>query len=211
VLERGDPRSVVAVDPSAGFVEHAAQAIADRRARFEVGTGDGLPCADQSVDAVISALAYNFMPDRAAALTEFRRVARPDATIAFYVWDYPGGGVGFIDTFWKAAIDLDPAAAPLDESTRFPFCTRDELRREASAAGYRDVSVEPMEVATPFADFAAFRHPFTLGAGPAPGYLASLPDGSQQALWQRLNDQLGDTRTDLTARAWAVKARPGST
>jgi hypothetical protein len=44
------------------------------------------------------------MLDRPAALREFRRVARPDAVIAFYVWDYPGGGVGFIDSFWKEAV-----------------------------------------------------------------------------------------------------------
>jgi SAM-dependent methyltransferase len=209
VLERCAPRSVLGVDPSDGFVGHARDTFSDARARFEVGTGDALPGHDRSADVVASALAYNFMPDRQAALDEFRRVARPDATIAFYVWDYPGGGVGFIDAFWKAAIELDPAAATHDESTRFPFCVVDELHREVSAAGYQHVSVEAIEVSTPFDDFAAFWHPFTLGAGPAPGYLASLPADSQRALRLRLNDQLGNTQIDLVARAWAVMARPG--
>ena len=33
-----------------------------------------------------------------------RRVARPGATIGFYVWDYPGGGVEFLRAFWNAAV-----------------------------------------------------------------------------------------------------------
>lgn len=198
---------MLGVDPSDGFVRHAAEAITDRRARFEVGTGDGLPCGDRSIDVVTSGLAYNFIPDRAAALEEFERVARPDATISFYVLGYPNGGVGLIDALWKAAIELDPAAAALDESTRFPFCTPDALAEQVTAIGDSGVIVEAIEVPTPFVDFVAFRHPFTLGAGSAPGYLGSQPGEAQQASRQRFNDQFGDTQIDLTQRARAVKGR----
>lgn len=207
VLERCEPGSVLGVDPSDTFVRHASEHVDDQRARFEVGTGDGLPCDDRSVDGVVSGLAYNFMPDRAAALQEFKRIARPDAELALYVWDYPGGGLEFIDVFWKAAAALDPAAAALDEATRFPFCTAERLGDEVALAGYLDVEVEAVTVPTTFADFDAFWHPFTLGAGPAPGYLASLPAEAQHVLRQRLNDQLGDGAVALTARAWAVKGR----
>ena len=66
-------------------------------------------------------------------------MARPDAVIAFYVWDYPGGGFGFIDSFWKAAIVQDPEAVSLDESTRLPFCKADQLQDEVASAGYLEV------------------------------------------------------------------------
>lgn len=208
VLERCAPRSLVGVDPSAGFVEHARSAVDDARADFRVGSAEQLPLDDRLIDVAVSALAYNFVPDRAAALAELRRVVRPGGTISLYVWDYPGGGVGFIDVFWKVAAALDPAARGLDEADRFPFCTAAGLLAELGAAGLDGASVEAIEIPTPFDDFASFWHPFTLGAGPAPGYLASLDEDGRIALRDRLRDQLGDGPIDLTARAWALRARP---
>ncbi len=65
------------------------------------------------MDVVSSALVLNFIPDKAAALTEMQRVLRPGGLLSFYVWDYPGGGIGFIDEFWKSATAIDPKAAEL--------------------------------------------------------------------------------------------------
>ena len=123
----------------------------------------------------------------------------------------PGRGIAFIDAFWKAASALDPTAATLDEAIRFPFCTQACLAAEVAAAGCLDVEVVPIEVNTPFADFAAFWRPFTLGAGPAPGYLDTLGPDERLALEQRLRDDLGDGVRDLMARVWAVRCRPGIT
>jgi SAM-dependent methyltransferase len=207
ILVRCAPRSVLGIDPSAGFVEHARASLGDAKARFEVAAAEALPCTERSVDVVTSALAYNFVPDRPRALAEMRRVARPDGTLSFYVWDYPGRGMGFIGAFWKAAVALDPSATALAEDSRFSFCTRDALLGEAAAAGFVDPVVESIEVPTRFASFDAFWHPFTLGAGPAPGYCTSLTKDARLALKQKLMDDLGgdDGPIELPARAWAVK------
>jgi len=209
IVEQCAPRSVLGIDPSDGFVKHARELVADDRARFEVASAEALPCNDRSMDVVTSALAYNFVPDRGTALTEMARVAKPGSTISFYVWDYPGGGMGFIDAFWKAAVALDPAAETLVEGTRFPFCNRETLRDEVAAAGLADVTVESLEVPTRFADFEAFWQPFTLGAGPAPGYCTSLDEKARKALHQQLAGDLGGGPIELPARAWAVKATAG--
>lgn len=198
------PLAVTGVDPSADFVAAAAATVT--AARFEVGTADALPLGPDSVDVVASALAYNFVPDRPAALAEFRRVCRPGGTLAFYVWDYPGGGVGFIDEFWRHASVLDPAAGALDEAARFPFCTDTGLAGDVIAAGFVDVTVRPIEIATPFVDFDAFWYPFTLGAGPAPGYLAGLEPEACERLRGALAVTLHGRTERLTARAWAVTA-----
>ena len=118
IVERRAPRSLLGVDPSPSFVEHARTSVVHPAASFSAGDAAKLPLPDHSVDVVTSALAYNFFPDRLGALTEMQRVARPGATIPFYVWDYPGGGLGFVDAFWKAAAAVDPAAAELDERMR---------------------------------------------------------------------------------------------
>lgn len=208
VLSEARPRSILATDRSADFVAHAQARIDDDRARFETAEATRLPCPDGSADIVTSALVFNFIPDRPAALAEMRRVLRPGGMIAFYVWDYPGGGIGFIDTFWKAAADLDPAAAELDEGARFPFCTPGGLARICRDAGLPDPEVDAIEVAARFEDFEAFWHPFTLGAGPAPGYVQSLPDEGRLRLRDHLAARLGtDGPLSFPARAWAVTAR----
>lgn len=207
VLRSCAPNSVLATDMSADFVAHARAAIDDQRARFEVADAQTLPVGDRSVDVVVSALAVNFFPDKIAALIEMQRVLRDGGTLSFYVWDYPGGGVGFIDAFWKAAAALDPGARELDESLRFPFCTRDGLAELCRDAGLKQAEVAPLEIITGFEDFAAFWHPFTLGAGPAPGYCMSLPEDRRVALKARLAENLGvDGPINLTARAWAMTA-----
>ncbi|WP_204113495.1 class I SAM-dependent methyltransferase [Shimia biformata] len=207
ILARTNPASVVGIEPSPGFVAHARALTPDDRARFCEGGAEALPLPDASCDVAASALVLNFVPDRVKALGEMRRVLRPGRLLGFYVWDYPGGGMGFIDAFWKAAAALDPAAAELDEAVRFPFCTRDGIAALCREAGIK-AEVTALEVETVFDSFEDFFSPFTLGAGPAPGYLASLPLDGQAALRQALAAQLdrgGAVR--LTARAWAARAR----
>lgn len=211
ILASAAPRSVLATDLSEGFVGHAKSINQDPRARFEVADAMQLPCAGASKDVVASALVLNFVPDRQKALAEMCRVLRPGGLLAFYVWDYPGGGMGFIDHFWKAAAEIDPAAVALDESPRFPFCEPDGLLQLCRDAGISQARVEVLEIETRFPDFASFWHPFTLGVGPAPGYAMSLSDSHRTRLKAHLASRLGsDGPISLPARAWAVKARLSS-
>lgn len=207
VLGECEPRSILSIDPSRDFVAYARSAIDDKRARFEVADALHLPAEDASIDVAASALVLNFIPDRPAALAEMQRVLKPDGVLSFYVWDYPGGGMGFIRAFWKAAAEIDPGAGALAEDKRFPFCTQDGLAALCQEAGLQSTVVEPIELETVFPDFAAFWQPFTLGAGPAPGYCISLAEDHRAALKARLADTLGrDGPIRLVARAWAVKA-----
>ncbi|MBB6469311.1 SAM-dependent methyltransferase [Aminobacter lissarensis] len=211
VLSAAAPRSIVSIDPSVDFVAHVRKAIGDGRARFEVADALKLPAEPASIDVVTSGLVLNFVPDRPAALAEMQRVLKPGGLLSFYVWDYPGGGIGFIRQFWQAAITIDPAAAELGEGRRFPFCTREGLLALCQDAGLRDIAIAPMEIETRFADFEAFWQPFTLGAGPAPGYCMSLNEYQRAKLKARLAERLGSTGPiELVARAWMVKAKtPG--
>jgi ubiquinone/menaquinone biosynthesis C-methylase UbiE len=203
------PRSLVAIDPSEGFIAKARSNVADGCAEFRVGDAQSLALEAASRDMVVSALVLNFIPDKRKALAEMKRVARPEAIIGFYVWDYPGGGIEFMRAFWNAATALDPKALDLTEGTRFPFCTGDQLTAMAEEAGLASVECRKIEVATVFADFEDYWHPFTLGAGPAPGYCTSLDPEAQQRLRVRLQDTLprqADGSIHLKARAWAIKA-----
>ena len=130
----------------------------------------------------------NFVPDKLKALREMKRVTRAGGSIAVYVWDYPGHGVEFIRAFWDAAAALDPVALELAEDKRFPFCTPDGLEELMSRAGLARVDCKPVEMTTVFTDFENYWGPFTLGAGPAPGYCASLDPEARQRLKEELHN-----------------------
>jgi SAM-dependent methyltransferase len=210
ILAGAAPRSLMAIDPSEGFLASARENVPDPRASFAPGDARDLPVEAASRDVAVSGLVLNFVPDRARALAEMRRVLRPGGTVAFYVWDYPGGGIEFMRAFWSAAVELDPAAEELAEGRRFPFCTPEALTALAEAAGLAAVDCVAIEEATPFRDFDDYWRPFTLGAGPAPGYCASLGPEARERLRAQLERSLprrADGSILLAARAWAVRGR----
>jgi trans-aconitate methyltransferase len=202
VLTMADPREVRAVDPSAGFLRHAAERVTDPRAHFDVGSATDLPAGP--FDAIVSGLVLNFVPDPAAALTAMCAAA-PGGLIAAYVWDY-AEGMELLRVFWDAAVALDPGAAELDEGRRFPLCTPDALDVLWQNAGLTDVTLRAIRVPTVFADFDDYWSPFLGGQGPAPTYVGGLSDDARAALRTHLRDRLGDVGTiRLSARAWAVR------
>jgi SAM-dependent methyltransferase len=210
ILDRGRPASLIAIDASEGFLAKARHSVPDPRAAFRMGDAQDLDLPPASRDVVVSGLMLNFLPERDRALAGMRRTARPGGTVALYVWDYPGGGMAMMRAFWTAAAALDPAAAALTEDRRFPFCTPEGLAELAARAGLTGIETTAIEVPTVFRDFEDYWHPFTLGAGPAPGYCTSLDPLARQRLRDRLHDTLpraADGTIPLTARAWALKAR----
>ena len=209
ILDRCRPNSLISIDPSEGFLSKARTNVPDRRADFQVGDARALTLEDRSRDIAVSALVLNFVPDRQKALAEMKRVVRPGGTVAFYVWDYPGGGVEFMRAFWNAATALDPDARDLTEDKRFPYCTPEGLADLATKAGLNSVDHTAVEVPTVFKDFDDYWRPFTLGAGPAPGYCASLSPDARERLKEKLHESLPraeDGSIPLNTRAWAIRA-----
>jgi len=208
IMAQGKAASLIAIDPSDGFVAKARQNVEDPGADFRVGDAQALNVETDSRDIAASALAVNFIPDKVKALGEMKRAVRPGGTVAFYVWDYPGGGVEFMRAFWNAATSLDPNAKDLTEDRRFPFCTPEGLADLATAAGLGTAECTALEAPTVFRDFDDYWTPFLSGIAPAPGYCASLDDGSRERLKERLKQTLPtgpDGEILLAARAWAVR------
>jgi SAM-dependent methyltransferase len=208
LLTRAAPKSIMITDLSSDFLDHTRQLISGSRVTFEIADAQKLPFENACFDVAVSGHTLNFVPDKHLAISEMRRVVRPGGTIAFFVWDYPGGGMGFIDSFWKAAASLDPAASALDEARRFSFCKPEELIDLCTSAGLTGIETSAIETQTEFPDYETFWRPFTLGAGPAPGYCSSLSEDGLLALKDALGELVGiDGPITLPARAWAVKVR----
>lgn len=209
ILARCSPESLLAIDPSEGFIATAKANVADDRAAFQVGDAQALTVASASRDIIVSGLVLNFVPDRARALAEMRRVGRAGATVAFYVWDYSGGGVEFVHAFWQAATALDCNAADLTEDRRFPFCSADGLQLLMEPSGLQSIESVALDMPMVFKDFADYWDPFTLGAGPAPGYCMSLQADARHRLREQLRANLcyrRDGSIAFNARVWAVRS-----
>ncbi|MET7394799.1 class I SAM-dependent methyltransferase [Dactylosporangium sp. NPDC005572] len=196
------PALLTGVDRSPGFVRAARAAVP--HASFTVADARDLPFPAGCFDTAVSGLALNFVPGPAARpVGELARVTAPGGTVAAYVWDY-AGGMEMMRRFWRAAIEVDPAAADLDEGPRFPLCHPDALRAAWDSAGLRAVSVAPIEIETTFTGFADYWTPFLGGQGAAPGYLTSLPPEQRSAIRDRVRAGLPDGPFALPARAWSV-------
>jgi len=207
ILQRCAPAALTGVEPSEGFRGSAQRALGER-ATFVAGTAGALPLPERSADVVVSALVLNFVPDVPAALAEMMRVLRPGGRLGGYVWDY-AQRMEPIRCFWDAAVELDPAAAPLHEGTRFPLCRPQALQAALDAAGLQDAAVAPIEVPAVFVSFDDYWAPFLGGQGPAPGYAMALPETARTRLRERLRERLpvaADGSLSLVARAWAFGA-----
>lgn len=207
IVVRCSPSSVTGVQPSEGFLKTANENLAGRVALHQ-GTATAIPLGDASVDVVVSGLVLNFVTDARAALLEMARVTDKSGTIAAYVWDY-AGKMELMRFFWDAAVELDPAAAKLDEGVRFPLCRPEGLKTLFAGAGLAEVEVKPIDIPTPFENFDDYWQPFLGGQGPAPAYAMSLDETARVRLRDRIRGRLpiaANGSISLTARAWAARA-----
>ena len=207
ILSQAAPASVVGVDPSAQFVEHARARVVDARVSFTTGDMQSLPSESAVFDAVVSGLVLNFVPDSARGLAEMRRVARPGGVVGVYVWDY-AAKMELMRYFWDVAGELDPAALEADEGRRFSVCRPEALRAGFERAGLTDLEHRPIDVPTVFRDFDDYWTPFLSGQAPAPGYCMSLSEERRARLRETLRSRLpfaSDGTIRLIARAWAIK------
>ena len=210
ILDHCSPASVTGVEPSEGFLKTANENLAGR-AKLHQGSATAIPLGDASVDAVVSGLVLNFVPDPRTALLEMARVTGEGGTIAAYVWDY-AGKMELMRYFWDAAVELDPGAEHLDEGPRFPLCRPEQLEKLFADAGLKDVRLTPIDVPTRFTSFDDYWQPFLGGQGPAPAYAMSLEETARAGLRDRLRERLptaADGSISLIARAWATRASAG--
>jgi SAM-dependent methyltransferase len=209
VLEDADPKSVIGVEPSVGFLRVARASIKDSRADLRVGDAQSLPIANHTVDVAISGLVLNFVPDKPRALAEMCRIVKPGGVVAAYVWDY-AGEMQLMRYFWDAVGDLFPEGAERDEGKQFPLCKPEPLAELFGSAGLREIETCALDAPTVFADFEDYWSPFLRGQGPAGVYCVSLSEQDRERLRTRLENALpvnSDGTISLIARAWAVQGR----
>ncbi|HET6168365.1 MAG TPA: methyltransferase domain-containing protein [Marmoricola sp.] len=176
-LERGADL-VVATDRSPGMLRNNA---GDRSA--VVGDAYALPFAGGAFDLVVAAFLINHLDEPGRGLAEFRRVAPAVATSSFHAsWDHPAKTV--VDEVMADAGFEPPDWHTQIQSTNEQVSDPDELARAAERAGYTEVDVTRVDVATGVDDSAAMVD-WRWGMAHLAPYVATLDDATRARLRAR--------------------------
>ncbi len=204
LVARLGPELVVAVDPSEPFVAAARERHPDVDVR-QAGAEE-LPFADDEFDVTVAQLVVHFMSDPVAGLREMARVTRPGGVVAACVWDHAGER-GPLSLYWTAVRQLDPDA---DDESRLAGAREGDLAELFGQAGLDDLVDTDLAVQVDHASFDAWWEPFTLGVGPAGGYVTRLDPVRRDRLKELCRQLAPDAPFTLDAHAWATRGRAGT-
>ena len=209
IQRRCAPSSLAGVDPSAAQIAHAQKRIPN--ADLRVADALALPFADQSFDAVVTALVLHFLPDRDKAFAEMKRAAKSGAVIAGYVWNRDAANTyspyapmtqGF------KTLGIEPTLSP-----KVPEQTPEGAKATLEKAGFTDVSVTLIDATCGYANFDEYWQVQTLTFHPIGKGVAKLSDAERARLRDIMRDILTpqpDGSIRYSARAAAYQARKGA-
>ena len=185
VRERCAPAAVVAVGPA---------------------DAQSLPFAAGEFDVVASALAIDCIPDRPRAIAEMRRVGRPGALVAGYLWDYADGGHPDVP-IQKALkrIGVTPPVVIGTEETRLR-----SLAAMFAAAGLKDIATRKMNISLTYPDFDDFWVPKMPAQSPYGNVIAELSEDDRARLKETVRESLRPGPGGIITRmacATAIRAR----
>lgn len=205
IQQRCAPASVHGVDPAPAQIEYARKQAPE--AAFDVADAIDLPFADATFDVIASALVINFIPDRAKAFSEMRRVAKPGGIVSGYLWQR------------GPEADHSPHA-PMQRAIReigfeamrppmAPESMPDGARAALAAAGFSGIAVSSIEVSQTYDDFDDYWTTSMLPLSPIGKSIRSLNEEQRTALRKHAQNQIppdSDGKITLAARAVAFKA-----
>ncbi|MDQ3024911.1 MAG: class I SAM-dependent methyltransferase [Pseudomonadota bacterium] len=132
---------LVATDLSPAMLAYARAAVGEDGIQWGEADASQLPFADESFAAVVCALGFMFVPDKALAFAQARRVLKPGGSLLFSVWDRiednPSGLHG-----GKALEGLAPGDPELVFRTPYELADPALLRKLATGAGFTDVRID---------------------------------------------------------------------
>ena len=199
LVKRLGTSAVAAVDPSETFliaVRERHPAIDVRRAAAE-----RLPFDRGAFDVALAQLVVHFMADPVDGLREMARVTRPDGVVAACVWDHEGG-TGPLAPFWDAVRQFDPN---VDDESTLAGARQGHLGELFHQAGLREIQEGAISVRVEHPSFDEWWDPFTLGVGPAGGYVARLDAEQRSELRERCRQALPAAPFAVSARAWTAR------
>ena len=210
ILQRCAPQSLAGIDPSPEQIAYVGKYFANKHpagSTFQVADSAAMPFPDGEFDVVASALVIHFIPDRAKAFAEMKRVLRPGGLVGGYTWkrtattDFAAYGPMLEGV---ARIGGEPLRSPV-----VPEGSADGMRASLGAAGFIEIAVSEIEVSQTYENFDAYWGAQTLPFSPPGKTVARLDDAQRAKLRDLLRETLpaADGTITYSATAVAGKAR----
>ena len=132
---------LIATDLNDAMLVRAAQLITDPRITWQAADAQALPFEDAAFDAVVCQFGLMFVPDKALAAREMRRVLRPGGRLLLDTWDQLARNEAshLLHALALAAFPSDP---PMFMQTPFSMPDPAALRAIFVAAGFAEVNVD---------------------------------------------------------------------
>ncbi|MER9604694.1 methyltransferase domain-containing protein [Mesorhizobium sp. M0243] len=135
-----------ATDLNQPMLDHARTRMSDDpRIIWQQADAQALPFEDARFDAVVCQFGAMFFPDRVGAYGQARRMMRPGGHFLFNVW----GAIEdneFAEEVTRALGHFFPADPPrFMARTPHGYHDADAIRADLHAAGFRDITIEPLD------------------------------------------------------------------
>ena len=139
---------LVATDLNEAMLEVAARHVTATSVSWKQADAQRLPFGDAEFGVVVCQFGIMFMPDKAAAFREARRVLAPAGRFVFNVWDrLEANEVSHVVN--QAVAKVFPHDPPrFFERTPFGYCDPLVIRGELEKAGFQQVAIESVEKAS---------------------------------------------------------------
>jgi SAM-dependent methyltransferase len=186
----GATGGVTAVDLNPGMLEVArtVSGEAGRSIAWREGKLEALPFADRAFDVVLCQQGLQFCPDKAAAVSELRRVLRDGGRLALSVWrdirHFP-----YMLAITGALADHVGAEAGQRMSAPCSFGSADALRDVMKQGGFRDVQIRIDVLPIRVASLEAFL-PAQFVATPLAADVAALDEPARVAFFDDIRRRL---------------------
>lgn len=174
-LAARDPSArITGIDISPAFLDVARARVPS--GDFRQGDLCALDLPDGVLDAALSLLVLQFIPDRAKAVAEMRRVTKPGGLVAAAMWDFTGGF-----SFLRAFADSVAITEPEGEAFRARYWADQvgapgRMAALFAAAGISQVTERDIAIRQDFLDFEDWWDPWAAGGqGIAGAFIAALP------------------------------------
>ena len=207
--QRCTPKSVVGVDPSETYIDVARAHAANTNISFKVGDAQDLPFDDGAFDVVVSGLMIKFVPDKLRAVSEMKRVARPNSQIALYDWDLEHS-MNMTRHFWQAVAEVAPELTEGRATDRPPMKETSTVAEKFREAGLNNVEECKFSFTARFTDFDDYWYPMTHNVQNVGRFYQTLSDDHRTAIRDRVQKILPiavDGSISFQSQASAIKGR----
>ena len=195
----GPSGHVTGIDDTPQMLERARERLGARpNVSFAVGRAGSVDVPDETFDAVLCSMALMIFPDRAGALSEFRRALRDGGRVAASINTRPERSLtGRV----RVAVARHAPSMRAALAHHYSLSDAGGLRAILEAAGFRDVEVFMETRRFSFPSFDAYFEPFEQGGGPWGAGYAALPAEARRAVREEVRRGLErETASDGTVR-----------